>query len=650
MILQCDQCNTKFKLDDAKIKEGGVKVRCSKCRHVFLVTREPQEETDFDAILGGLDAATPAPPTAPAPAGAGAETENAGTTGPKNSFSQLKQVLAETNTDEKKQENSIDEDGFDFSDFNFNDEQKPAPEAEPEEPVKSYDLSDFNPDEDAPATIDFAVDTGIAAPNENASSQAAPQDENGFAFDFEGGTEPEPAVKAVSEPPAEDFGYKDFSFTEETLSSGAEAASDSRPDGEFDFNEFTFDTEESKAEHAAAADAGDAAPGPEAVNDFASFDFEPTEGAPEESAGLAATNDFQASASGSFVSEMELDLTEKGQDEQPFQAQAQALPADDATGEFAFDFGDGSNDVSLPSATVPAAVSAADNADGPDMPEFNFGDLQEKIDVDKSREVQVAGKSPAGEEIVEDGRNQDLAAIDFGQVASSVAVPEETKGGPFLPDFVGDDYKKESPLSAQPQPEFQDEYPPLSISSRRKNSSFFTFAGLGIFLLILLALAGTGLFFLKNWPAAFNRVGLGTIAQRLGIKSAEEGRIGVKNPVGSFIVNKEAGELFVITGVAVNEYQKPRASIQVKASLFGKNGAVIMQKVAYCGNNLSREQLASMPLEKLEVAMNNQFGDSLSNLGIQPGKEIPFVVVFDKVPQDVSEFGVEAAGSTVAGQ
>ncbi|GAB7026892.1 hypothetical protein JCM15764A_21400 [Geotalea toluenoxydans] len=646
MILQCDQCNTKFKLDDAKIKEGGVKVRCSKCRHVFLVTKEPQEETDFDAILGGLDA-TPPPPAAPAQAGDRVEAENAGAAGPQNSFSQLKQMLAEPDSDEKKQEESMDEEGFDFSDFNFNEEQKPAPQAEREEVVKSYDLSGFNPDEDDTSETTF-TDTSIADNPEIASSEAAPQEENRFEFDFEGGTEPEPAAKIDSQPPEDAFGYKDFSFTEESLSSDTEAASDSKQSGEFDFNDFTFDAEDKQAEHAPVADTGNTAPGPGAGVDFDSFDFEAAEDSPEAPAGLAAATDFEAATSEPFISEMELDLTEKGPDEQLHQAQPPALPDSDGNGEFAFDFGDGSGDENLPPAASPAAASAADNAEVPDIPEFSFGDLQNQPFLATSPAEQAAGKSSAVGEIVEEGRDQDFAAIDFGQVAPSAAAPEETQHQPLLHDLVGGD-KKETPLSGS-QPEFSDEYPPLSISSRRKNNSFFTFAGLGIFLLVLLGLAGTGIFFLKNWPEAFNKVGLGSIVQRLGIKSAEEGHIGVRNPVGAFVVNKEAGELFVITGVAVNEYRKPRASIQVKASLFGKNGAIAMQKVAYCGNNLSKEQLESMPMEKLEAAMNNQFGDSLSNLGIQPGKEIPFVVIFSKVPQDTTEFGVEVVGSTVAGQ
>src|SRR5262245_59731825 len=39
MIVQCDKCRTKFRIADAKVNENGVKVRCSRCAHVFMVTR-----------------------------------------------------------------------------------------------------------------------------------------------------------------------------------------------------------------------------------------------------------------------------------------------------------------------------------------------------------------------------------------------------------------------------------------------------------------------------------------------------------------------------------------------------------------------------------------------------------------------------------
>ena len=40
MIIQCDQCDRKFRVDDAKIKPPGSRVRCSKCGNVFFVEKK----------------------------------------------------------------------------------------------------------------------------------------------------------------------------------------------------------------------------------------------------------------------------------------------------------------------------------------------------------------------------------------------------------------------------------------------------------------------------------------------------------------------------------------------------------------------------------------------------------------------------------
>lgn len=44
MIVQCDKCKTKFRIADEKVSDAGVKVRCSRCAHVFMVKR------DFGAV------------------------------------------------------------------------------------------------------------------------------------------------------------------------------------------------------------------------------------------------------------------------------------------------------------------------------------------------------------------------------------------------------------------------------------------------------------------------------------------------------------------------------------------------------------------------------------------------------------------------
>ena len=50
MIITCEQCHSKFRLDDERIKETGSKVRCSKCKHVFSVFLTPVEPTEEKPI------------------------------------------------------------------------------------------------------------------------------------------------------------------------------------------------------------------------------------------------------------------------------------------------------------------------------------------------------------------------------------------------------------------------------------------------------------------------------------------------------------------------------------------------------------------------------------------------------------------------
>jgi predicted Zn finger-like uncharacterized protein len=37
MIVQCEKCGTKYNIDDAKVRPGETKVRCTRCQHVFTV-------------------------------------------------------------------------------------------------------------------------------------------------------------------------------------------------------------------------------------------------------------------------------------------------------------------------------------------------------------------------------------------------------------------------------------------------------------------------------------------------------------------------------------------------------------------------------------------------------------------------------------
>lgn len=57
MIIQCDRCSTKFRLDDSRVTGAGVRVKCTKCQNIFLVT--PPEETPVEEILSVAPAERP---------------------------------------------------------------------------------------------------------------------------------------------------------------------------------------------------------------------------------------------------------------------------------------------------------------------------------------------------------------------------------------------------------------------------------------------------------------------------------------------------------------------------------------------------------------------------------------------------------------
>jgi predicted Zn finger-like uncharacterized protein len=53
VIIACEKCSTRFQLDDAQVPPAGVKVRCSRCRHAFVVrAAEAEAASDEQAARG----------------------------------------------------------------------------------------------------------------------------------------------------------------------------------------------------------------------------------------------------------------------------------------------------------------------------------------------------------------------------------------------------------------------------------------------------------------------------------------------------------------------------------------------------------------------------------------------------------------------
>ena len=185
-------------------------------------------------------------------------------------------------------------------------------------------------------------------------------------------------------------------------------------------------------------------------------------------------------------------------------------------------------------------------------------------------------------------------------------------------------------VNIQPDAPVAEELPPLSISSRRRRSPLVSA------LLVLLCLGLLGVAGYLGYPLVMENVA----------PPSENGRITVRSVEASFIKNRQSGELLVISGEAVNGFAVPRAAIQLKGVVYAANGQVVASKAAYAGNPINSVLAADMPLEKIEAAMANQFGESLVNLDVPPGRPVSFTIVMAVPAGEAKDYGVEVIGST----
>ncbi|NVO00169.1 MAG: zinc-ribbon domain-containing protein [Geobacteraceae bacterium] len=445
---------------------------------------------------------------------------------------------------------------------------------------------------------------------------------------------PPQAVSVVPAPPREPVVSDDFSFG--TTSPSVESSSSSIDDFSFNVETPSLKSEVTKNEPDSADEfdwqSGTASSfvDSKATSDFDLSSFNASIEAPSSSATFSEGGDFDFG---------EVDFAAKSQSDEP-------SAANNDSDEFSMDFGA----ASFSDLTTDSDVSSKSSAGTPASAEPDFAELSKTLSaVEKSDDFVLSfnadtvqsGSTASVAKVAHDDVN--FGEFSFGDIAETTApaasfsVPvAENKSVEFQPSAVPD------------FPEYsEDDLPPSSLTTRKKSGSLFPVFVIAGAIVLIIALAGSGVYFFGG-PKAFSKVGLGFLVEWYGDKAGEEGSIVIKGVTASYVLNSTAGELFVVRGEAVNNFKKPRASIQIKASLVGSGGSSLVTKSAFCGNSLSSEQLATLPLTKIEEIMNNQFGDSLANLGLKPGATIPFVVVVSPVPKEATDYTVVVGGSTVA--
>ena len=113
-----------------------------------------------------------------------------------------------------------------------------------------------------------------------------------------------------------------------------------------------------------------------------------------------------------------------------------------------------------------------------------------------------------------------------------------------------------------------------------------------------------------------------------------------------FADNANVGKLFVISGKVKNGYTENRGIVTLTGKLISSDKVVVNNEKVYAGNVLADSELASLEWDKIKARLSNRLGDNRSNEKIEPGKSIPFMVVFSGLPDDLEEFTIEVTGST----
>ncbi|MDR2459718.1 MAG: zinc-ribbon domain-containing protein [Deltaproteobacteria bacterium] len=113
--------------------------------------------------------------------------------------------------------------------------------------------------------------------------------------------------------------------------------------------------------------------------------------------------------------------------------------------------------------------------------------------------------------------------------------------------------------------------------------------------------------------------------------------------------NDKAGDILIITGRMTNGYDHPRSFIKVKAILKNSAGTVVAEREAFAGNYLTEGELVSLSMQDILTRLAIKGGQNSSNINVNPGSSIPFMLVFDKLPPDLAEYVVVPVSSAPTG-
>jgi predicted Zn finger-like uncharacterized protein len=248
-------------------------------------------------------------------------------------------------------------------------------------------------------------------------------------------------------------------------------------------------------------------------------------------------------------------------------------------------------------------------------------DLSEEIEEKLSKE----------EEELEPISFEDFSQLDSGAI-NKEEVKEEEIGAPE--ELEGEEEEDEL---FKPQP---------IIKKRRGSRTLLTV------LLIIFILAGTA-FALIVFKPGFLPESFHLFKKPLSKEQAFDPgnrRLSFKDLNGTFVDSEKAGKLFVVKGLVTNDYPDRRSFIRIRSNILDSKGTEVKNNIVFAGNPISNKEIQSLTPEEIDNRLRDKLGKDKMNINIQPNSSIPFMIIFSDLPEDMSEFTVEAISSSPAGK
>jgi predicted Zn finger-like uncharacterized protein len=217
---------------------------------------------------------------------------------------------------------------------------------------------------------------------------------------------------------------------------------------------------------------------------------------------------------------------------------------------------------------------------------------------------------------------------------------EDTKRGPEVAAAPATDLQRQT----ERKPEAPGK-PEKALPRKRKKGGLPRFLLIVLIVVLLLTGGAAALLYFAPEQVPDSLTSYLGVAGKTELKDPGVRRLSFKAVTGKFYQSSKAGNLFCIQGMIVNNYPGSRSFIRVKGSLLDEKGAVVKQKLAFAGNTFSENELKDMSLEQINQGLAIQTGKGNTNVNAKPQASVPFMIVFEELPENLSEFTVEAVSS-----